>query len=425
MLNDPKECVQTARMRKWPIYALAGALIFMFGVMIWAIEFSGKKKTDEKPKQEIAAVRNEKPLVPEDGGKGLATPPPPPAPEKPKNEVPQIVVVTNNEPPELRKEKDDLRKQKYQWQINALSSPLIVKKNNQSDTTNKSNTDYKQQSDGIKSSPDSSLSREADNRQDRQDVLERLSGGAGTSTGNNDYNPAADKDKEKFFERSKTLDRQWIAAGTRQAGHRYEVKTGAVIPAVMISGINSDLPGQIIAQVSSNVYDTADGRYLLIPQGARLYGVYDSRVIYGQSRVLVAWNRIIFPDGSAITLESMPGTDSAGYAGYEDEVNNHYFRIFGSALLMSLVTGSTSYAVDTMTPSNSSNSNSTSASMQQQMTGALAQQLGQATAQMLSKNMNIKPTLEIRPGFRFNVIVTKDLVFKEPYVENAQNERRQ
>jgi len=421
MLNDPKECVQTARMRKWPIYALAGALILMFGVMIWAIEFSGKKKTDEKPKQEIAAVRNEKPLVPEDGGKGLATPPPPPAPEKPKNEVPQIVVVTNNEPPELRKEKDDLRKQKYQWQINALSSPLIVKKNNQADTANKSNTDYKQQSDGKKSSPDNALSREADNR---QDVLERLSGGAGTSNGTNDYNPAADKDKEKFFERSKTLDRQWIAAGTRQAGQRYEVKTGAVIPAVMISGINSDLPGQIIAQVSSNVYDTADGRYLLIPQGARLYGVYDSRVIYGQSRVLVAWNRIIFPDGSAITLESMPGTDSAGYAGYEDQVNNHYFRIFGSALLMSLVTGSTSYAVDTMSPSNSSNSNSTSASMQQQMTGALAQQLGQATAQMLSKNMNIKPTLEIRPGFRFNVIVTKDLVFKEPYLENVQNERR-
>ena len=88
-----------------------------------------------------------------------------------------------------------------------------------------------------------------------------------------------------------------------------EIKTGTVIPAVLISGINSDLPGVLIAQVSQNVYNTANGRHLLIPQGAKLYGVYDSRVVYGQERTLVAWNRIIFPDGSSVTLGAMPGAD--------------------------------------------------------------------------------------------------------------------
>jgi len=119
----------------------------------------------------------------------------------------------------------------------------------------------------------------------------------------------------------------------------------------MISGINSDLPGSLIAQVSQNVYDTATGHHLLVPQGAKLYGVYDSRVVYGQSRVLVAWNRLIFPDGSAVTLGAMPGADISGYAGYEDLLNNHYLRIFGSAFLMSLVTGGTSYAMDNVSNS--------------------------------------------------------------------------
>jgi type IV secretion system protein VirB10 len=158
---------------------------------------------------------------------------------------------------------------------------------------------------------------------------------------------------------------------TREAGRRYEFKTGTVIPGVMVSGVNFDLPGSLIAQVSQNVYDTAIGRSLLIPQGFKLYGVYDSRVVYGQSRVLIAWNRIIFPDGSSVALGAMPGADIAGYAGFHDQVDNHYLRIFGSAVLMSLVTG----------------------------------------------GMSCKPTLEIRPGYQFNVIVPKDAAFGGAYAE--------
>ena len=228
----------------------------------------------------------------------------------------------------------------------------------------------------------------------------------------NGYDPAADKDKEAFFNRAEK-DASWILPHSRTAGQPLELKTGTIIPGLMVTGINSDLPGNIIAQVSQNVFDTATGRQLLIPQGAKLFGVYDSRVIYGQERVLVAWNRLVFPDGSAVTLGAMPGSDMAGNAGYTDEVNNHYLRIFGSAILMSMITGGMSYSMDSL--DNSGGGDDDSPTLQDEMGSALAAQLGQATLQLLQKNLNLKPTLEIRPGYQFNVIVTKDLVFERPY----------
>ena len=128
---------------------------------------------------------------------------------------------------------------------------------------------------------------------------------------------------------------------------------------------------------------------------------------------MIAWNRVIFPDGSAVTLGAMPGADMSGSAGFTDQVNNHYLRIFGSAMLMSLITGGTSYAVDSA--SNSNNSTAQTTTVQDSMASALATQLGQTTQMLLQRNLNIKPTLEIRSGYQFNVIVTKDVVFKGAY----------
>lgn len=190
----------------------------------------------------------------------------------------------------------------------------------------------------------------------------------------------------------------------------FELRAGFVVPATLISGINSALPGQIMAQVSQHVYDTPTGQHLLIPQGSRLVGMYSSEVAYGQSRVLIAWQRIVFPDGKAMDIGSMPGGDGAGYAGFKDRVNNHYFRVFGSAFLMSgVIAGiarSQDYGRDTV------NFRPTASSA---MSEALGQQIGQVTAQMVAKNLNIAPTLEIRPGYRFNVIVTRDMNFSGPY----------
>jgi len=189
----------------------------------------------------------------------------------------------------------------------------------------------------------------------------------------------------------------------------FELRAGFIVPATLISGINSELPGQIMAQVSQDVYDTPLGKYKLIPQGSRLVGSYSSEVVYGQSRILVAWQRIVFPDGKAMDIGAMPGADSAGYAGFNDQVNNHYARLFASAFLMSGVTAGV--ALSQPDTGNAYSRQTASSAMSE----ALGQQLGQVTAQLIAKNLNIAPTLEIRPGYRFNVIVVKDMTFSKPY----------
>jgi type IV secretion system protein VirB10 len=182
-----------------------------------------------------------------------------------------------------------------------------------------------------------------------------------------------------------------------------------VVPATLISGINSDLPGQIMAQVAQNVYDTPTGKHLLIPQGSRLVGSYSSDVAYGQSRVLVAWQRIVFPDGKAMDIGTMPGADSAGYAGFNDQVNNHYLRLFGSAFLMSGVVAGVSMSQDR---GNSGNQSAARQRCSERSTWASARQHHCPNHRQESEHC---PDLEIRPGYRFNVIVTKDMTFSKPY----------
>lgn len=202
------------------------------------------------------------------------------------------------------------------------------------------------------------------------------------------------------------LDSQPVAPETP-----YSLLTGFVIPAVLISGINSELPGQIMAQVSQDIYDTPIGKHRLIPQGARLVGEYSNDVAFGQRRVLVAWQRIIFPDGKTMDIGAMPGADGIGQSGFNDLVNNHYMRIFGSALLMSAVIAGATYSQRDAGGGGGFGRQNAGSVLSQ----SLGQQLGQATTRLMMKNLNIAPTLEIRPGFRFNVIVTKDMVFSKPY----------
>lgn len=185
-----------------------------------------------------------------------------------------------------------------------------------------------------------------------------------------------------------------------------ELKAGSVIPAVLVTGINSDLPGQLVAQVSRNVYDTVSGRYLLIPQGAKLIGVYGSDPAYGQARVQVAWNRLILPDGTSFDLGQSPGADLGGYSGFNDKVNNHYARAYGSALMTSLF----SAGIQLSQPQASNGQN---ISAGQTTAAAIGQEMGQLGMEQARKNLNIKPELRIRPGFRFNVSVTQDLILRE------------
>lgn len=183
----------------------------------------------------------------------------------------------------------------------------------------------------------------------------------------------------------------------------YQVMAGSIISASLITGINSDLPGLVTAQVTENVYDTVTGRVLLIPQGARLIGAYDSVVAYGQSRALLVWQRIVFPDGSSIEIDNLPATDAAGQAGLEDEVDPHTWRLLKGVALATLLGVGTEL---TLGPGESD--------LVRAIRQSTQRNVDQAGRRITQKNLDIQPTITIRPGWPLRVIVHKDLVL-EPY----------
>jgi len=204
-----------------------------------------------------------------------------------------------------------------------------------------------------------------------------------------------------------------LPAALRGPVSPYEVKAGTIIPAVLVTGLNSDLPGQLIGQVREAVFDTETGQHLLIPQGARLIGLYDHQVVYGQERVLVTWKRIIFPNGASLSLkDGMPGTDATGAAGFHDQVNQHLVRVFGNALLLSVFSAGVQLS---QIPEFGRGFAGPSAG--NVLGAAMGQELGQTGNELIRRGINISPTLEIRPGYAFNVMVTQDLVFPGPYAE--------
>jgi type IV secretion system protein TrbI len=184
----------------------------------------------------------------------------------------------------------------------------------------------------------------------------------------------------------------------------YVLQAGAVIPASLITGLRSDLPGQVTAQVTEDVYDSPTGKTLLIPQGSRLVGQYDAQIAFGQSRALLVWNRLIMPNGRSIVLERQPGADTEGYAGLEDEVDNHWGMLFKAAIL------STALSVGSEAGMSGNNNGSLAEAIQQGM----SQSINQTGQQVVSRSLNIQPTITIRPGFPVRVLVTHDLVL-EPY----------
>ena len=204
------------------------------------------------------------------------------------------------------------------------------------------------------------------------------------------------------------VDSGYLPAAVRPPIGHDELFAGSVIPAVMLTGIDSDLPGSITAQVRQTVYDSLDPGVVLIPQGTRLIGEYSSQVAYGQSRVLVAWNRLIFPNGAMIDLKGMAGTDGEGQAGFHDQVDNHHMRVFGSAILMSLL----GVGAQLSQPQNANALTTPSAS--QQAAAAMAEGLNNVGTNVLNRNLDIQPTLSIRPGYMFNVLVNRTMILP-PY----------
>jgi type IV secretion system protein VirB10 len=217
--------------------------------------------------------------------------------------------------------------------------------------------------------------------------------------------------KEAFLAQARSAAGQdnYLKATRVQPLGKYEIKAGWDIPAVLEQALNSDLPGEIRALVRENVYDTASGNYLLIPQGSRLVGIYDSRISYGQNGVAVAWNRIIFPDGSSINLEGMVGQDAKGQSGLRHDVDNHYRRLIGFAVLTSMFSAAFQL-------SQSRRDGLLAYPSPGEIAGsAVGRELSQLGAQVARRNLNIQPTIKVPVGYRFNVRVNRDLLFEAPY----------
>ncbi|NTB05916.1 TrbI/VirB10 family protein [Agrobacterium tumefaciens] len=231
-----------------------------------------------------------------------------------------------------------------------------------------------------------------------------LSGAAGQQD-----DPNKQRRKEQFMKDQETSGRGVLKDGVRLARGEYEVQAGWAIPASLQCAVNSDVPGQTCARVTEDVYDSVTGKHLLIPRNSRLVGTYDSQIAFGQERLLVAFTTLFFPDGSSISLEGMPGADKAGNAGFDADVNNHYAKVFGGAAFMAAFSAGVSL---TQKQGASINGNLTNS---QVITQSLGQQLGQTGTAYIQRGMNVQPTLSRAAGYKFNVMVTRSMLFPGPY----------
>lgn len=188
---------------------------------------------------------------------------------------------------------------------------------------------------------------------------------------------------------------------------RYEVLAGSVIAAALITELNSDRPGRVIAQVTAPVFDTVTGAHLLIPQGSRLIGVYDSAVAYGERRLVVTWNRLILPNGWSINLQDMQGSDPSGAGGLRDRTDNHLDRVAGAIVLSAIIS----------VVANNAEDNEDGAGLSQSLGDAAAQEAARTGARIVERELNLRPTLRVRAGAPVRVLVTRDIGMR-PYRES-------
>jgi type IV secretory pathway VirB10-like protein len=218
-------------------------------------------------------------------------------------------------------------------------------------------------------------------------------------------NDPSDQTRKLSFLKSAPEKEIYNLHGLQRPASPYQLMAGTIISASMVSGLNSDLPGFVIAQVTENVYDTVSGRYLLIPQASRLLGKYDNVVAFGQERALVVWQRIILPDGSSIVIDNLPATDTGGYAGLADQVDLHTWQLLKGVALATVLGVGSQLAVGT-----GSSSDSDLVKALQQSVQSTTNRAGQ---RLVERNLNVQPTITVRPGWPLRVIVHKDIVF--PY----------
>lgn len=416
------------RLNRLPIFIFIGLAVVFFGVIIWGLSQRGLLRSGEQPEQSQGQPASDFADEIKRGiGDGVIGEPRPdpvlvqPAVEtgvEEKLATNPFQPTTRQEPiqqttlePEadwrerlLREQEEALMRERHrqrlaaiQAQNNARSSPMAVDIT-KLDEAQKSG----QQIQGQGTNPYGTGGM-ADL------YAAAMRAGLGGQAGMTDQNNQAGK--QAFFNQD-VADLGYLPNQVVPQLSPYELKRGSVIPATLITGINSDLPGRITAQVRQNVYDSATGHRLLIPQGTKLFGRYDSEVSFGQKRVLVIWTDIIFPNGSTLQIGGMAGVDTQGYGGFHDKVNNHFWRTFGSAILIAAIgTG-----IDMALPDSSTNAFGVSQNRPEDAARRnFAETFGRVADKTIDRNLNVQPTLEIRPGYNFNILVDQDIVFPGAY----------
>lgn len=217
-----------------------------------------------------------------------------------------------------------------------------------------------------------------------------------------DYDQNRQASKEKFLQEQRGSG-FYLNSFQQSQISPYEIKVGSIIPAVLVTSINSDLPGGIIAQIRENVYDSTTGKYLLLPQGSKIYGIYDSNISYAQNRILIVWQRIVLPNGESIALENMPGVDLSGSAGLRDKTNYHSLQLLRGVVLSAVFGAGT--AIVTYEKDSDNNQ------MREAGRGA-GENIDNIGQKMADKDLNRQPTIEIRQGHKFNILVHKDMILK-------------
>lgn len=236
-----------------------------------------------------------------------------------------------------------------------------------------------------------------------------------SAQGDNDQNQQAEKNNFMLSRGKDQFADDVNASEVKDPASKYMITQGTNVCIYLLTKINADLPGAIVGRTCRNVYDSVTGNQLLIPKGSKVFGNYDSNVVFGQNRVMAVWNRVIFPNGTSYRLNGMPGTDAMGTSGLTGEVNNHLMKIYGGALAMSFITGASQYSQNNTNPNvqvGGIGVTTTNPSIGQTLSGSLGQQMGQAGMQVMQKNLNVQPTIEIEPGEEVTVMLTSDVVLR-------------
>jgi type IV secretion system protein VirB10 len=381
-------------------YGIVAAITLVIVTYMTVMSSRGEKPRWERPERFVTVNRplilpQEKPL-PLPPQPVLEPPDPPPRPQWQQPTAPPPQHATPKPDPDAQRRKEALLK--------ALSAKVLVEEFS-ADRQRQTVTPVAQHSSSPLNGPQQTLeippAWQSSPTPEQMQILTY-------SQPNGQHNTLVGRNQQFWQQSSDATTGQYLATSVQPPRSPYQVNAGTIVPAVLAQAILSDLEGTVTAVVSQNVYDSVTGRYLLIPQGSRLFGVYDADLQANQPRLHLAFKTLYFPNGYSLGLQGMPGMDDRGFAGLSDQVNRHFFQRYGTAAVLSLITAGISLAI------HGSNNVYTYEPQEAAMYGA-GQVLGRAVAEDLRRGMQIRPTVTVREAYPFNLTVTRDVTFPGPY----------